>query len=96
MAKLKQASIEATMSATIELSEIEAKALYEIFGYNVDEFLRVFYEGLGKSYLKPYEAGVRSLHDTIRAILNEPISKVDAAKEAIKPKKPSSDQAEKA
>jgi len=84
MAKLAKASVGATLSVTLELSEVEACALYEMCGYNVDDFLKVFYEHLGKHYLKPYEAGVRSLHETVRPVLTDAMEKLKAAKEAIK------------
>lgn len=50
----------------IVLSEAEAGALDALAGYGTDAFLEVFYEKLGKAYLKPYESGLRSLFDSVR------------------------------
>lgn len=52
---------------TIRLTEPEAAALDAIVGYGADEFLKVFYEHLGKGYLAPHESGLRSLFDSVRA-----------------------------
>lgn len=57
-----------TIAATItlHLSEAEAGALDALAGYGVDAFLKVFYEHMGKAYLGPYEAGLRSLFDSVQ------------------------------
>lgn len=52
---------------TLHLSEAEAGALDALAGYGTDQFLEVFYAKLGKSYLEPYEAGLRSLFDSVRS-----------------------------
>lgn len=83
MSTLKRAQIGVSAKVVIELSEEEVRALDGIFGYNVEHFLKVFYERMGKSYVQPHEAGVRSLHATIRSILSGPISKIDTARKAI-------------
>jgi len=49
----------------IVLSEEEAGALDALAGYGTDAFLEMFYEKLGKAYLKPYESGLRSLFDSV-------------------------------
>ena len=51
---------------TLVLSESEAKALDALVGYGADSFLKVFYAGLGKAYLEPFEKGLRSLFDSVR------------------------------
>jgi hypothetical protein len=68
---------------TLELTEQEARALDAIFGYNVDVFLRVFYERMGKHYVQPHEDGVRSLHKTIRGVLSKPLSEVDKLRKSV-------------
>lgn len=68
---------------TIELTEVEARALDGIFGYSVEAFLRVFYEKMGAVYVKPYEAGVRSLHQRIRSLLAGPLTKIDEARKKL-------------
>lgn len=76
-----QTKVEFTVN--FELTDTEAKALMAIAGYGADEFLKVFYEKLGKSYLQPFEIGVKNLFHTIRETLPSEISKIDKAKEAI-------------
>lgn len=51
---------------TLVLHEEEAAALDAIAGYGTDAFLKVFYAHLGVAYLKPHEAGLRSLFDSVR------------------------------
>ncbi len=83
MAKVTAARIEASLTVTLQLSEQEAKALDGIFGYDVDHFLKAFYEKMGKAYVQPHEAGVRSLHATIRGQLAGPIAEFDKARKAL-------------
>lgn len=54
-------------TVTIELSEQEAAALDALVGYGSAQFLAAFYKHLGEAYLKPYEAGLLSLFDSVRA-----------------------------
>jgi hypothetical protein len=58
-----RANIAATV--TICLSESEAAALDALAGYGADAFLAVFYEKLGKAYMQPHEAGLRSLFSSV-------------------------------
>jgi hypothetical protein len=51
------------LDIVIRLTEEEAGALA---GYGVEEFIKVFYEHLGKAYLEPYEKGLRSLFKSVR------------------------------
>lgn len=55
-----------TLDIQLQLTEQEAAALDAIVGYGVEPFLDVFYEKLGKAYLQPYEAGLRSLFNSVR------------------------------
>lgn len=55
-----------TATIVLHLSEAEAGALDALAGYGTDEFLRVFYDKMGKAYLQPYEKGLRSLFDSVR------------------------------
>lgn len=57
-----------SLSATIRLvlTEEEAGALDAITGYGVEPFLEVFYKNMGRAYLEPYEAGLRSLFESVR------------------------------
>lgn len=54
------------MKITMTLSEAEAGALDALTGYGIDSFLKVFYEHMGKAYLQKYEAGLRSLFDSVQ------------------------------
>lgn len=84
MASLKSTSVEAKLTVVLELNEAEARALDGIFGYNVDAFLKVFYEKMGRAYVEQHEAGVRSLHKTIRGIVSGPLEKIDTARKAMR------------
>lgn len=83
MALVKQYAVEANLKVLLELSEEEVKALDGIFGYDVEVFLKVFYEKMGKHYVEPYENGVRSLHKTIRGAVGGPIEKINEAKRLL-------------
>jgi hypothetical protein len=66
MSELKMHKPRVVVETTMVLSEDEVAALEALAGYGTEEFLRVFYERLGKNYLRPHEAGLRSLFATIR------------------------------
>lgn len=83
MAKLKEASVDTTLTVVLELTEAEVRALDGMFGYSAENFLAAFYEKMGKAYVQPYEEGVRSLHRTIRSAMSGPIAKVDAARRLL-------------
>lgn len=71
------------VSATIKLTETELRALEALVGYGTDNFLEVFYKQMGKHYLQPHEAGIRTLFDVIRSDLNPILHRADAAKKAF-------------
>jgi hypothetical protein len=52
-------------SVVIALTESEAGALDALAGYGVDVFLETFYAKMGRAYLEPYEAGLRSLFEAV-------------------------------
>lgn len=81
--------------ATVVLNESEMAALDAIAGYGVDDFLRVFYSRLGETYLKPHEAGLRSLFATIRDEVPGLLSRARKAREAFVPLPPSAAPASK-
>lgn len=83
MAQVKDIKVFAELKVLLELNEEEVRALDGIFGYGVDEFLKFFYEKMGETYLKPYEAGIRSLHKTIRNDVGKSLAKIDKAKKLI-------------
>lgn len=84
MAKIIRTSLEEKLTVTLVLDEAEVRALDGIFGYNVEHFLKVFYERMGKAYVQPHEAGVRSLHQTIRSSVAGPLAELDKARAAIR------------
>ena len=69
--------------ATIELSEVEMRALEALIGYGVQPFLDVFYQHMGKHYLRPHEAGIRSLFETIGSDIPDVLRRADAARQAF-------------
>jgi hypothetical protein len=83
MARVIHSKVTANLTVTLELTEAEARALDGIFGYNVDAFLKVFYERMGRHYVEPHEAGVRSLHATIRGVVSGPLAEIDRARKAM-------------
>jgi hypothetical protein len=50
---------------TLELNGDEMLALDAIVGYGTDNFLKVFYQFLGRHYLQPHEKGCRTLFDKV-------------------------------
>lgn len=71
---------------TFTLNEQEARALNAIAGYGANAFINVFYEKMGKHYLQPYEAGLRSLFEMATQILPQHYENVDKARELLKGK----------
>lgn len=53
------------VTATFIFSEQELRALDALVGYGTDPFLEVFYKHLGRAYMQPHEAGLRSLFNSI-------------------------------
>lgn len=68
------------ISATFVFDEQELRALDAIISYGDKAFLKVFYEHLGKTYLHPHEAGVRSLFASIKEQLGIVLSRGDDAR----------------
>jgi len=83
-----QLEAKSTIKARIVLAldEEEARALEAIFGYNDDEFLKVFYERMGRNYLEPHEEGFRTLSKSLKTILGQELKKADNAREAFSPR----------
>lgn len=69
--------------ATIEFSEVEMRALDAMIGYGIQPFLDVFYKHLGKHYMQPHEAGMRSLFKTIGSDIPAVLRRADAARQAF-------------
>jgi hypothetical protein len=66
-----------TFELHLTLTEEEARALNAITTYGSGEFLKVFYNELGKTYLKPHENGLRSLFANIKDTLPKDLDKID-------------------
>lgn len=82
-----------TFNVEVTLSEVEARALYDMAGYGTDEFLKAFYEHLGKAYMGKHETGVHTLFDTIRRDVAPMLHRIDAARKAIAGKPQQEDEA---
>ncbi len=82
-AELKRLEIKVVTEVQLTLTESEARALDAIFGYDVERFLAVFYEKMGRAYVQPHEDGVRSLHKTMRGCLADPISRIDKLRKGL-------------
>mgnify|MGYP003385254806 CR=1 FL=1 len=74
---------EIKLKIALELDENEARALKEILSYNVESFLKVFYEKMGEEYLQRHEKGVRSLFATARQPLEIFLNRTDRAREVF-------------
>lgn len=71
------------LDVALKLNESEVRALEALAGYGTDAFLEVFYTHMGRHYLKPHEAGLRSLFETIRSELPSIIKRHKAARTAF-------------
>ncbi|WMD23339.1 hypothetical protein RAS12_13500 [Achromobacter seleniivolatilans] len=69
--------------ATIELSEVEMRALKALVDYGPDAFLRNFYKVMGECYLRPHEAGIRTLFATVEREIPIVLRRADAARKAF-------------
>lgn len=71
------------LDVLVRLNEKEIRALEGLVGYGIDTFLKVFYANMPTTYLKPHEAGLRSLFKTIRTDLRPILNRVDSARRAF-------------
>lgn len=72
-----------TFQIFIALDEAQARALEALAGYGADEFIKHFYEHLGKHYMEPHEDGLRSLLLDIRRVIPGQLHAVDKARRAL-------------
>lgn len=83
MAEMKpQVDIELRVKTT--LSEAECRALDALVGYGIEPFLKVFYEKMGKTYMQPHEAGLRSLFETVGRDVCPYLKSVDMARKVFR------------
>lgn len=68
------------VTAMLALNEQEMAALAALACYGTDSFLVTFYEKMGRSYLQPHEAGLRTLFDMARNEIPPLLSRVEKAR----------------
>lgn len=78
-----QLRVDVQLQVTTTLSEAECRALDALVGYGADAFLKVFYEKLGKAYMQPHEAGLRSLFESIGRDVRPYLSRIDSARKTF-------------
>lgn len=71
------------LKVSFQLNEAEARAFDALVGYGADNFIKAFYEGLGKAYMQEHEAGLRSLFKSVRESLPGILGKLDNARVAF-------------
>ena len=71
------------LEVVIKLTEEEARALDALAGYDIEATLRTFYKFLGQAYLKPHEAGLRTLFDALRTKLPPILNRMDEARKVF-------------
>jgi len=71
----RRVKINATIMFTVD--EEEARALDALAGYGDNEFIKVFYEKLGKAYMRDHEQGLRRFLKSIRSIMSGELSAID-------------------
>ena len=73
-----------TVESYLTLDEGELAALAALVGYGDDAFLRVFYEKMGETYLKPHEKSLRSLFAKIRETTGPALAHVRVMRRDLK------------
>lgn len=82
MAKLEQRPT-VGIEVNFRLNEAEVRALEALAGYGSKGFLEVFYKHMGEAYLKPHEAGLISLFDSITTHLPPILRRANDARTAF-------------
>jgi hypothetical protein len=78
-----EAKTKLEVSVSFTVNESELRALDALAGYGDNAFIKMFYENLGESYMKPHEAGLREFLKSIRNIATPIISQTDKARKAF-------------
>jgi len=73
-------NIDVKITATLELTEGQLRALDAMIGYGDDAFLKAFYVKLGTSYMKPFERDLRDLFAELRKAVPPALSEVKKAR----------------
>lgn len=71
------------ITATLQLTEGQLRALDALAGYGDDAFLRAFYVKLGQHYMQPFERDLRELFTMIRDSVPDALRVVKEAKEKL-------------
>jgi hypothetical protein len=71
------------LELVLTISEGEARALDALSGYNIDTFIKTFYEQLGKHYMTPHEQSLRKFLETIHKEVPQYLGRLDDAKKAF-------------
>lgn len=71
------------LKIAVEFSEAEARALYDIARYDVDAFLKVFFEKMGKVYLEKHETALRLLFASLIREVGPWLTRVDSARDTF-------------
>jgi len=78
-----KAKVKIDFQVTLTLNEAEARMLVEMTGYGADPFLRGYYKVLGKSYMRPHEAALKTFFSSIKSVLPSELNRIDKIKEAM-------------
>lgn len=87
MAEISHQKPKVEVTTTLVLNERELRALDALTLYGTQSFLEVFYKHLGSAYLKPYEAGLVELFESISVQTPAIFRRADAARAALKSSK---------
>jgi hypothetical protein len=71
------------ITASIELTEGQLRALDALAGYGPDNFFKAFYVKLGKAYMQPFERDMRELFSLIRAQVPPALAGIKEARNAL-------------
>ena len=76
-------NVKVEITATVEFTEGQLRAMDALIGYGDDAFLRAFYVKLGKHYMKPFERDLRDLFDALRGSVPEALRGVKEARKRL-------------
>jgi hypothetical protein len=61
----------------------EARAVHALLTYGADAFIKAFYAQLGKQYMQPYEAGLRSFLDAVTKQVAPQLVEIQAVRDLL-------------
>jgi hypothetical protein len=74
---------EVGFTVTLKLTEQEARALTVLPSYGTKQFIKMFYENMGRHYLQPHEQGIISLFSKIEKELPQHLRKFDEVRKIL-------------